>query len=144
MSSINKANILSIEQIAGIFVSDSKILEGCHNIKELTIKCINEGTLVIQFIGNEEKSDSGRIPILTDYLSIKVNGKELLDSQVTVSFENRYIYKTKCHDGQVFKISLKPKYHFISETALTDLLYQLGILDRFRKKLTPYIYRQIK
>ena len=74
----------------------------------LSLKCVNDGQLVINFRGIDYRDKNGvRIPVYVDYQEISVDGKKIVNSSRVSWHDNPFTYKKDVSDGQIVKISAK-------------------------------------
>lgn len=74
----------------------------------LSLKCVNDGQLVINFRGIDYRDKNGvRIPIYIDYQEISVDGKTIVNNSRVSWHDNPFTYKKEVSDGQIVKISAK-------------------------------------
>lgn len=86
-----------------IITSDNKELD-------LSVKCINEGKLKIDFRSMDFKdSNNNRIPIYIDYREIKIDGKSIINDSTVLWHDNKLEYSKDVKDGQIVDIKLKWK-----------------------------------
>lgn len=75
---------------------------------DLSFKCINDGNLVMNFRGVDQRDkDGNRIPIFIDYTSIIVDDEIVLDESKVLWHDEAYIYTKKVKDGQIVNIKFK-------------------------------------
>ena len=87
--------------IGSTITSDNKKLD-------LSVKCINDGKLKIDFRGIDFKdSNNNRIPIYIDYREIKIDGKSIIDGSTVLWHDNKLEYSKDVKDGQIVNINLK-------------------------------------
>ena len=87
--------------IGSVITSDSKKLD-------LSVKCINDGKLKIDFRGIDFKdSNNNRIPIYIDYREIEIDGKSIINDSTVLWHDNKLEYSKDVKDGQIVNIKLK-------------------------------------
>lgn len=74
----------------------------------LSLKCINDGNMTIEFKGLDFKDKNGnRIPIFIDYTYLMIDGKELISGSLVSWHDNPYIYNEKVKDGQIINLEVR-------------------------------------
>lgn len=78
-----------------------------HNL-DLTIKCINSGTLSICIRGPDIRdAHNMRFPFYINYNSFKINGIDQLTQEKIVSHDNPFFIERTVHDGEIINIHLE-------------------------------------
>lgn len=98
LSNIYKPKWLRNKYGAGTVVSSSK------GNMDMTIKCVGEGILEIDFRAIDLKDENGRIPVFIDYTKINVNNIDLIDNNFISWHDNPFIFKQKVKNNQIIDI----------------------------------------
>ena len=127
----------NIKTLAPKWFSDTDGIGKTIDISELTnkikLKIINSGKLVMIFRGQDTKYDGKRIPVWTDYKSIKIDGKELLSEPVITWHDKPYKYEMSVKDGQEITLEVEQRYHEYPEDELKDIILKLNSTNGFIK-----------
>ena len=87
--------------IGSTITSDNKKLD-------LSVKCINDGKLKIDFRGVDFKdSNNNRIPIYIDYKEIEIDGESIIKGSTVSWHDHKLEYNKNVKDGQIVNIKLK-------------------------------------
>ena len=103
-----------------------KTLEGFQHINSLKIIPNQDGTLVINFLGQSKNTDEGRVPFWVDYTSIQVDGKENLASNISAWHNRPYQINLIVKKDQIVKIDYKTKLHKYNYDELLKILLILN------------------
>ena len=72
---------------------------------DLSLKCINDGNLVLEFrsIDYEDKNGN-RIPLIIDYTEIIIDDENIVSGSVVSWHDNPFVFSIKVSDGQKIKL----------------------------------------
>lgn len=83
-----------------------KVLTSINGNINFSFKCVNDGTLIIDFKGIDYKDKNMvRIPLYIDYTEIIVDGKRLITDSRVSWHDNPFLYKKEVSDGQIVRVS---------------------------------------
>ena len=117
-----------------------------HTMKNtIKIKAINDGTLRMDFRGEDKRYKDERIPVWIDYKSVKIDGEEILSMPVATWHDKPYRYEMPVKDGQEITLEIKQKYHEYTENELKETLSKLNITgeEQLTDELIKTIYKKI-
>lgn len=135
---------------APFWFSDSQgrgnVIEGNKLKNLIKVKIIKDGNLVLRFRGSDHKYEGKRFSVWTDYKSIKIDGKEIIENPIKASFEKSYTYEMSVKNGQEILIEIEQKYHAYTENELKSIILKLisansygyGNVDIILEKLKKY------
>ncbi|ULO01692.1 glycosyltransferase, family 2 [Campylobacter sp. RM5004] len=112
-----------------IWFIDSKgsgcVLENCNFKDYFKVQIVNDGELMLRFMGVDAKFNNERIPLYVNYQSIKINGKEILSNPIVVWHDKVFVYKKKVKNKEVIEIETTKKYYKYSKKELNNIVSKL-------------------
>lgn len=105
---ISNNDIQSKESFPKWFENDEGKGLVVHSTKcslNLTIKCINEGSLKLWLRGPDIRdNENKRFPVFIDYTNLMINGKQYLSGNKLVWHDKPYLFEKKVHDKEIIDI----------------------------------------
>lgn len=108
----NAIDIIDISEYTNIsfpnwFKSDhgtGVVLQTIENSFDVTIKCINDGTLKISLRGPDILDNGKRVPVYIDFNKFKVNGENVIEDTLSVWHDEPYTIEKNVKNGEIIKI----------------------------------------
>ena len=104
------------------------VIQGYTQKETIDLQIIKQGILTIYFKGIDKRKANVRIPIWTDYKSIKINGKEILSAPIATWHDKPYIYQQKVNDKQQIKIEFESTSHTYTAEELHNEILEFSTL----------------
>ena len=122
-----------------------KMIQGNAMSNIIKLKAINDGTLRLDFRGQDKRSEAKRFPLWIDYKSIKIDGKEILPMPIATWHDKPYRYEMPVKDGQEITVEIEQQYHQYTKEELKDVISKLNIIsdEQLTAELLKAIYQKI-
>ena len=114
------------------------VIQGNTSQNIIKIKVVKDGILKFSFMGIDKRFEDKRIPIWTDYKSIKIDGKEILSVPISTWHDQPFRYEMSVKDGQEITLEFEQQYHKYTEQELNNILVKIGIQKDFIKNILDY------
>lgn len=131
----NFAGFLRDENGSGVVIS------GKNGKNLIQIKSINSGVLKIFLRGIYKLCEERVLPLYTDYESVKINGREILNETKAIYHNRPFKYEVNVADNDIVTIEINSKSHKYRPKELSELIEKL--LPDIDDILTPKQKRRI-
>lgn len=124
------------------------VLETSALKKQIQLRVINDGLLVLNFRAADRKFAGQRFPLWCDYKSIKIDGNEVLTTPVSTWHDKPFRYECKVKDRQILSIEFECQYYDYKPEELKNVILKLKpdsiYLSKHIDKLTKKIYADLQ
>lgn len=114
--------ILSYPQWFNNEYGQGVVIQGNQYTAQFTLNVTSAGKLKLSFRGKDKRIDGVRFPLRLYYQSIKIDGKEILISPISVWHDEPFEYVKQVVDGDKFVISIKIAPYNYSKAELTQFI----------------------
>lgn len=120
------------------------VIESYEPAQEISIKTIKRGKLTLHFRSPDKSHNNERFPLWIDIKSIRIDGKEILPTPISVWHDKPFCYEMPVVDGQNISVKIEQSYHPYNKTELRETIKKLHLGTNYEQpEIIGRVYQRI-